>query len=308
MEKRPLGRTGFSVSVVGFGAAPAAFLKADAQRIAQLLNRLLDAGVNVIDTAASYPGSEQFIGEYLSPRRKDFVLISKCGQQVDGLTAPAWSRQIVLQSVDRALRLLRSDVIDVMLLHSCDLQTLKSGDALDGLLEARRAGKIRFAGYSGDNDAAAYAAALPDIHVVEMSINICDQANIDVALPVARKNNVGVIAKRPIANAAWKGLDQQPGMYRDYAKPYIERLAKMGLTPKDLGFEGDPAQVWPEIALRFTLSQPGVSTAIIGTTNPENAMANLAYARKGPLPPEAIQKIRDAFRAAAPAEGWPGLT
>jgi aryl-alcohol dehydrogenase-like predicted oxidoreductase len=84
----------------------------------------------------------------------------------------------------------------------------------------------------------------------------------------------------------------------------------MKLLAADLGFDGPAAQVWPEIALRFTLSQNGVSSAIIGTTNPENAKANIAAAGKGPLPSEVVGKIRDAFRRAESASGgiWSGQT
>jgi aryl-alcohol dehydrogenase-like predicted oxidoreductase len=176
------------------------------------------------------------------------------------------------------------------------------------LVKARDAGKIRFAGYSGDNEAVAYAAALDDAAVVEMSLSIADQANIDQALPVAVKHNTGVIAKRPLANAAWKDLGQQPGMYKDYAKDYTQRLHEMKLNPSDLGISGPAEQAWPELALRFTLSQTGVSTAVIGTTNPANARANLATADKGPLPADVITKIREAFRRADPKGSWRGLT
>jgi aryl-alcohol dehydrogenase-like predicted oxidoreductase len=308
MEKRTFGRTGLSVSVLGFGGAPAAYLKTDAAQAAGMLERLLDAGLNVIDTAAGYPGSEQFIGDHLSHRRGDYVLISKCGTKISGVDAPDFSYELVSRSVDRALKLLKTDVIDVMLLHSCDLETLKKGEALRALSEARQAGKIRFAGYSGDNEAVTYAAGLPEMAVVEMSINITDQVNIDQGLAAARKHNVGVIAKRPIANAAWKDLSTQQGLYASYAKAYTDRLAKMKLNPSDLGFTADPSKAWPEIALRFTLSQSGVSTAIVGTTNPANAEANVQAAAKGPLAPEVIQRIRDAFNRAQAGDHWPGLT
>src|SRR5689334_3136398 len=93
MEKRPLGRTEFHVSTLGFGGAPAAYVGDDQPALAAMLNRMLDAGVNVIDTAAMYPGSEQFIGQYLSPRRGEFVLVSKCGTRVEGIDAAPWSRE-----------------------------------------------------------------------------------------------------------------------------------------------------------------------------------------------------------------------
>ena len=89
MNKSKFGRTGLEVSPLGFGAAPAAYLATERQRAASLLNKLLDSGVNVVDTAASYPGSEKFIGEHLSHRRSEFVLISKCGSKIPESDAPA---------------------------------------------------------------------------------------------------------------------------------------------------------------------------------------------------------------------------
>jgi aryl-alcohol dehydrogenase-like predicted oxidoreductase len=304
MNKTAFGRTGLMVAPLGFGAAPIGFLKTDQDRVASMLNFMLDAGANVIDTAAMYEGSEELIGRAVGHRRSEYVLVSKCGTKVPDIDAPIWSAELVSKTVDRALKRLRTDHLDVMLLHSCDLETLKKGDALGALVKARDAGKIRHAGYSGDNETVAYAAALPDVAVIETSINIADQRNIDVALPVARQHNVGMIAKRPIANAAWKEPSQQPGMYKSYASTYTDRLKQMKLDPKALGFAGETG--WPELALRFTLSQPGVHTAIIGTTNPDNARLNLSIAEKGALPADTVEKIRAAFRVADPSGSWTG--
>src|SRR5207237_155734 len=162
-----------------------------------------------------------------------------------------------------------------MLLHSCDLETLRKGEALGALVDARNAGKIRHAGYSGDNETAAWAAEQPDVAVIETSISFVDQNNIDTTLPVTRRRNLGV-------------LDQSRCSYHDHVRPYPERFEKLGLRPKDLGFGGDAD--WPEIALRFTLSQAGGHTAIIGTTNPQNARSNIVVANKGPLPPGVIEQ------------------
>jgi aryl-alcohol dehydrogenase-like predicted oxidoreductase len=82
----------------------------------------------------------------------------------------------------------------------------------------------------------------------------------------------------------------------------------MKLTPADLSFTSPPDEAWPEIALRFTLSQAGVHTAIIGTTNPDNSRRNIAYAQKGPLAPHVVQKIRDAFGRANADGSWTGQT
>lgn len=306
MQKVTFGQTGYQVSRLGFGGAPIGYLKTDEQRVADILNLLLDSGVNFIDTAASYPGSEAVIGRTIAGKRDRCVIVSKCGSTLADVPGAAWSAQLVAGTVERALRNLQTDHLDVMLLHSCDLQTLKKGEALGALVKAREAGKIRFAGYSGDNEAAAFAATLPDVAVIETSVNIADQANLRLVLPAAKKNNIGIIAKRPIANAAWKEPSQQKGLYQGYAQTYHDRLKAMKLNPADLGFTGPDA--WPEMALRFTLSHDGVHTAIIGTTNPANAKANLAYAAKGPLPADVVSKIEQAFRAADPKGAWTGQT
>lgn len=308
MQKRPFGNTGFSVSPLGFGGAPIGLLQTEREATGNLLNALLDAGVNLIDTAARYKDSEEMIGQSVGHRRAEFVLVSKCGSAVPHVEAPEWSAEMIEKTIDAALRRLRTDHVDVMLLHSCDKAVLERGEAVAALARARDAGKIRFAGYSGDNDAAAYAATLPGIAVIETSINIADQANIDAVLPTCRERNLGVLAKRPIANAAWKHRDAQPGFYKDYASTYTDRLKQMNLNPADLGFAGAPEQAWPELALRFTLTIPGVHTAIIGTTNPDNARANIAIANKGPLPPAVVEHVRTAFGAANAQGSWTGQT
>lgn len=310
MEQRRFGKTNLRVSPLGFGAAPIGYLDKDIDSVTRLLNGLLDAGLNLIDTAACYPGSEPLVGRAIGHRRDDYVLVTKCGHKVDGTSAKEWSADLIAQTVERALKRLRTDRIDVMLLHTCSLETLKQGDVIDALVKARKAGKVRFCGYSGDNEAAAYAAGLSEVSVIQTSVNICDQANIEKVLPRARENDIGVLAKRPIANAAWKELSEQKGIYQNYARTYRERLLASGLTPAQLGFEGDPQQLWPRIALRFTVSQQGVHTAIAGTTSLENAKANLAAVEEGPLSNEVTEQIRQAFQKAQARSGqeWAGLT
>ena len=288
MNKATFGKTKLSVSPLGFGAAPIGFLPVEREKVGRMLNFMLDHGVNLIDTAAMYQGSEELIGETVGHRRGEYVLVSKCGTKVDDIDARVWSAELITKTVDRALRRLKTDRLDVMLLHSCSMDVLKKGEALGALVDARNAGKVKFVGYSGDNQEAAWAAAHPDVAVIETSVNVADQANVETVLPVTRENDVAVLAKRPVANAAWKDLDQQPGLYKSYAKTYTERLAKMKLDPAGLGVSGPAEQAWPELALRFTLSQPGVHCAIILTSNPDNARANIAASDKGPLPPETV--------------------
>ena len=308
MDYVAFGRTGLKVSRIAFGAGPIGYLGSDPDQAGKVLNLLLDQGVNVIDTAAAYLGSEELIGRAVGNRRDDFVLMSKCGRKVDGAEGGDWSAQLVTETVDRSLRRLRTDHLDVMLLHSCSQEVLEKGEALGALLRAKEAGKVRFAGFSGDNAAATYAVSLPGVDVLMCSVNLCDQANLEGALPAAALAGTAVIGKRTVANGAWKALDAQQGIYRDYVKPYMERFAAMGLKLGELGFSG-PSD-WMEIALRFTLALKEVQVVSIGTTSPINAEANLRILRKGPLPQDTVTFIRRAFCAAQERLGtpWPGLT
>ena len=310
METTPFGRTGLKVSRIAFGAGPIGYLGASEAQAAKVLDLLLDRGVNLIDTAAAYLGSEELIGKALGAggRRDDVLLLSKCGRKVEGVQGEDWSARLVTETVDRSLRRLGTDHLDVMLLHSCGLEVLRRGEALGALIRAREAGKIRFAGYSGDNEAATFATGLPGVDVLMCSASICDQANLEGALPAAARAGTAVIAKRSVANAAWKPSEAQQGVYRDYVKPYADRFRAMALDPAALGFPG--AAAWMEIALRFTLALPEVHALSVGTTSLANAEANLRLAEAGPLAPGAVQAIRQAFLGAQRASGsaWPGLT
>jgi len=308
MHYTTFGKTGLKVSRIAFGAGPIGYLDSSQEQAGQVLNLLLDRGVNVIDTAAAYLGSEELIRKAVGHRRDEYVLLSKCGRRVAGAEGEDWSARLVTETVDRSLRRLGTDRLDVMLLHTCSLEVLQRGEALGALLRAKEAGKIRFAGYSGDNEAATFAAGLAGVDVLMCSASICDQVNLEGALPAAARAGTAVIAKRSVANAAWKPLEAQQGIYRDYVKPYAERFQAMALDPRELGFPGPEA--WMEIALRFTLAEPGVHVVSIGTTSPANAEANLRLLEAGPLPAAAVAKIRSAFREARARSGgaWPGLT
>lgn len=308
MERVLLGKTELNVSRLGYGGAPIGFLETDQQAVSRILHYLLDRGVNLIDTAALYRGSEEAIGKALVGRRDEVVLVSKGGPEETDLPGTAWSEELILASIDRSLKRLQTDYLDVFLLHTCDHAVLERGEALAAVLKAVKAGKVRHVGYSGDNAEAAFAAGLEDISVIEMSINIADQANIDSVLPRCRERDLGVIAKRPLANAAWNPLGRLRGMYRNYAEVYHKRLQAMNVTPMELGYSGHVEVEWPEIALKFALYHEGVHSAIVGTTSKTNAEANLMAAEKNPLREEVVTRLQAAFKKAEEEAGetWLG--
>jgi aryl-alcohol dehydrogenase-like predicted oxidoreductase len=288
MQKRVLGKTGLNVSVLGFGGAEIGFGGANADVVRELLEGALAAGLNVIDTAECYEVSEERIGETVGDRRREYYLFSKCGHS-RGYENPDWDDVKILEaSLDRSLKRLRTDYLDLFQLHSCPRNVLERGDVIEFMKKAKASGKTRFIGYSGENDAAEFAIQSGAFDTLQISINIADQSCLDSILPQAVKASMGIIAKRPIANAAWKQHNRPEG----YTANYWERLQKLSYD-----FLTSPEAV--DIALRFTLSVPGVSMALVGTAQPGRYQENSAIADKGPLDPERFRAIRERWKGTA---------
>jgi aryl-alcohol dehydrogenase-like predicted oxidoreductase len=290
MEKRAFGKTDMQVTVLGFGGAEIGFEKAAPQTVAQLLNSALDAGLNVIDTAECYMQSEELIGQAVANRRKDYYLFTKCGHP-ESPAQEDWRPDSLLQSIQRSLRRLRTDHLDLVQLHSCSEAELRKGDVIAALQKARERGYSRYVGYSGDSQAARYAVESGQFDTLQTSVSNADQEAIELTLPLAQKRQMGVIAKRPIANTAWK-YDRKPDLA--YHQTYWERLEKLNYD----FVRGDPKQA-VAIALRFTLSVPGVHTAIVGTKTPGRWRENAALLEAGPLSQKEFEAIRARWKAVA---------
>ena len=299
MEKRRLGNTDMEVSVLGFGGAEIGYEGATAETVETLLNSALDAGLNVIDTAECYESSEELIGKTVNHRRDEFYLFTKCGHP-RGVGSEDWSIASILESIERSLRRLQTDRVDLVQLHSCSESVLKKGDAITALQTARERGYTRFIGYSGDSRAARFAVESGVFDTLQTSINIADQEAIDLTVPLAVEKQMGVIAKRPIANAAWK-TGHKP--IDSYQHTYWDRLRKL-----DYDFiHGRPLEHSIAHALRFTLSVPGVHTAIVGTTKPERWQENAKLLEAGALAESDFQAIRERWDDVAPRT-WVGQT
>ncbi len=292
MEHRTLGKTGLSVSVLGFGGSETGYGGASVKTVEKILSGAIDAGLNFIDTAECYGDGESLIGRAISHRRDDFYLATKCGH-ADALAGRDWQPAMLEKSIDRSLRRLRADRLDLLQLHSCSADTLKRGAVIDVLKRARAAGKTRFIGYSGDGDDALHAVNSGEFDTLQISVSIADQEAIDLVLPEAARRNLGVIVKRPIANAAWISHD-------GYSRPYYDRLRTLDY---DFLRRDDAAGV----ALRFTLTTPGVHTAIVGTTKPGRFQQNASSLAVGSLPRAQYERIRARWRDVA-KPGWYGQT
>jgi aryl-alcohol dehydrogenase-like predicted oxidoreductase len=298
MDKRRLGKTDMNVTVLGFGGSEIGHQRSSSSVVEKLLNSALDLGLNVIDTAECYASSEESIGTAVSGRRKDYYLFTKCGH-FNGWTHPDWTSASLLKSIERSLRRLKTDCVDLLQLHSCSERELRKGAVIDALQQARERGYTRYIGYSGDGKAALYAVECGEFDTLQTSVSIADQEAIDLTLPRAVEKKIGVIAKRPVANVAWIGGNRPAD---GYGYPYWERLGKLKYD-----FLKEDAKQSVGIALRFTLSVPGIHTAIVGTAKPGRFAENASAVEAGVLPQELFASIRGRWHEIAKQE-WPGLT
>jgi aryl-alcohol dehydrogenase-like predicted oxidoreductase len=290
ISQRAYGNTGLQVSLLGLGAGQIGDGQLDEAHVGQLLNEVLDLGITLIDTARGYGLSEERIGRHISHRRGEFVLSTKVGYGIDGVAD--WTYDCIVAGVDRALKLMRTDHIDIAHLHSCPQDTLERGEVIDALDRGVSDGKVRVAAYSGDNEPLEWALASGRFRGLMCSVNAFDQRAIDRVVTPAGKRGTGLIAKRPIGNAPWLHANQPSGQY---CEQYWLRMKAMGL---DFGAH------WSDIALRFTAFTEGITSCIVGGKNIDHIRSNMASIARGPLTPDVISKIRAAF--AQHDDNWSG--
>ena len=318
MQKRPFGKTGMQVSPLGWGAAEIGYENIPDKTVEALLGVALDQGLNVIDTAECYMDSEEKVGRALAGKRQQCLLFTKCGHvppllpaglvtracrklwrpvgRAIGSTLVDWDPRLLERSIDQSLRRLQTDWIDLIQLHSCSEEILRRGAVIEVLQRARQAGKARYIGYSGDGAAALYAVQSGQFDTLQTSVSIADQQSIELTLPLAAERGMGVIAKRPVANAVWKHSVKPENSYHHV---YWDRIQALRYD----FFEDSGRAV--EMALRFTLSAPGVQTAIVGTTKPEHWRKNAQYAAAGALDAAQFDAIRSRWKQVARVD-WTG--
>ena len=292
MQTKRLGRTELQVSRLGAGLSEIGYqlTKADIDQASKLLNAALDGGINFLDTAACYGISEETIGATIAHRRDEFYLATKAGHVAGGYEGEEWSAQTITDSIERSLQRMKTDHLDIVQLHSCSVDVLERGDAIEALLAAQQAGKTRFVGYSGDNEAAAWAIESGIFDTLQTSFNLVEQRARTRLFDKAVAQDMGIIIKRPIANGAW-GATACPS---DYASQYFARAQAMDhMNPP----AGSPAHRIL-LALGFTLAHDAVDTVIVGTKNPTHMQANLDWlANDLPIDPAVVAELHSRFDA-----------
>ncbi len=303
MKLRELGKTGLKITPLGLGLAEISRqdrMGGDVSAGATVLNEALDNGINFLDTAACYADTEALIGETVSHRRDEYVLATKAGHAVGDAPGESWERETIEHSIDRSLRLLKTDYVDIVQLHSCDVDVLERGDAIDAVVRAREAGKTRFVSFSGDNEAAKWAVKSGVFATLQTSYNVVEQhARTKGVFDMAQAAGMGVILKRPVANGAW-WKEESPYPYAD---EYFRRSQQMKAEGP---FEHDlDDQVL--LVTGFALAEPAVTTIITGTHNVDHLKSNIdLVANHLPIADATVRELHERFEQAE--DDWRQLT
>ncbi|MGE5313621.1 MAG: aldo/keto reductase [Acidobacteriota bacterium] len=294
MEYRTLGRTGLKVSAIGFGALSVGrnwpywrreqhdFTRPDEDRAIELLKSAVDAGVNFFDTAPAYFRSEEIMGRAFKGMREKVIIATKCGEWFDGEhSVYNYSYDETKKFIENSLRLLQTDYVDLLQIHSASPDVIRAGETLAAMKDAQREGKVRFLGLSTEyEEAARLAIESNEYDTIQISYNLNKRMLGDALLPLAERNAVGVIVKDSLAQGKLtdKSADVADQNERDKIERYRAAAAEASLT-------------LPELALRFSMTPSAVSTVIVGTKDKAHFTANVKAAEAGVLPHELFTRI-----------------
>jgi aryl-alcohol dehydrogenase-like predicted oxidoreductase len=300
LATRPLGTTGTDVTVLGYGAmelrgqprGPAI----DDDDAGRLLNAVLDGGITLIDTSVDYGRSEELIGRYLSGRRDEYFLASKCGCPLSLApeTPPPYPHDYrpdnVRADVEQSLRRLRTDRLDLVQVHmSPSRQQLEADHTLDALTALRDEGKVRFIGMSGILPHLVDHLAMGVFDVFQIPYSVVQREH-EALIARAAEQGAGTLIRGGAARGAPaedKGWNRGPlGLAEGLAQ---QRWRAAGADE----LLGDMSPM--ELVIRFTLSHPGLSSTIIGTASLDHLASNLAIAERGPLPDDVYEQAKRLF-------------
>jgi aryl-alcohol dehydrogenase-like predicted oxidoreductase len=291
LPRRTLGRTGMDVTTLAYGAmelrgGPRGPEISD-DEAGQVLNAVLDSGINYIDTSIDYGRSEERIGKYISQRRSEYFLASKCGCVPDAPqgTDHVHTAENIRAGVEHSLRLMRTDYLDLVQFHrSLTPDEFTSDGVLETALALKDEGKVRFVGVSGTlpNLDAQIDMGVFDAFQVPYS---CLQRDHEEALAHANSAGVGVIVRGGVARGAPSDWEN-----RRYGMVPTETMRDRWEEAKlDDLLDGMSRM---EFMLRFTLANPDLDATIVGTANIDHLHANVAAAAKGPLPDDVAAEAK----------------
>jgi aryl-alcohol dehydrogenase-like predicted oxidoreductase len=290
MQYRTLGRTGIKVTPYALGAMMlGSFGNPDRQEGVRIIHRALDAGINFIDTADRYGDSEEVVGEALAGRRDQVVLATKFwGPVDDDVNHRGASRRWIMQAVERSLRALRTDHIDLYQLHRPDPET-DIDETLSALTDLVRQGKVRAIGTSSMRGAEIVEAqwvserrGFERFRTEQPNYSILDREIEREILPVAERYGMGTLVYSPLAGGALTGK-YRAGQANDNFRAgtgmrHFRDDRRLAAIEELVALSQEVGIPLTHLAMAFTIAHPGVTSAIAGPRTMEQLDDTLAGA------------------------------
>ena len=296
MLRQPLGHTGLDVTRLGYGSmglrGPRTWgvRTIDDPTAEMMLNAVLDAGINFIDTSPDYGISEERIGRYISSRRSEFHLATKCGcvytQCDDHLELDhVWSKEVIERNIETSLNRLQTDTIDILQFHGGDAETLVRAGLIDLLRGFRDQGVVRHIGSS---------SKLPDLPAL-IDLGVFDTFQVPYSclapehhdwITRAAETGAGIIVRGGIAHGGPDAVIRRPALDSVWERAGLDEL-----------LDDDMSRA--ELILRQTLSHPHAHTIIVGTCDPEHLAENIRALDRGPLAEDLQAEIIGRIRSLA---------
>ncbi len=285
MITKVLGRTGLEVTQLGYGAmelrsGPEGERPVTDEQAEKLLNAVLDAGINFIDTSPDYGLSEERIGRSIGSRRSEYYLATKCGcdpTDKGGQGGHIWSREQLLKNIEASLKRLRTDHVDVLQLHNPRGDDVPWDELIDALRHIQAQGLTRFIGCS---------------HTLPWLDDLIPRGVFDtfqIPYSALEPEHHEAIAR---AGQAGAGIIVRGGIGRGGPEGAVQRRVKTELWDKAGLGELCAEMTGAELILRYTIKHPHCHTNIVGTCSLEHLKANLAAMGKGPLPDDLYEEVR----------------
>jgi aryl-alcohol dehydrogenase-like predicted oxidoreductase len=296
MRKRKLGKTEWSVSEIGYGAwgiGGGMWQGSDDRESERALNAAIDEGVNFIDTALEYGGghSEKLVGKLIRERSEEIYVATKAPPKNSRWPAAAnipadlvFPPEHVIDCAERSLRNLKLDRIDIFQFHVWHDALSHETGWLDAIAQLKEEEKIRFFGVSVNDHQPENSVKIVEqdlVDTVQVIYNIFDQSPEESLFPACIEHNTGVIVRVPFDEGGLTGTITTETTFppRDWRNRYFRGDRKQQVRERVREIErllGEEAETLPELALRFCLSHPAVSTVIPGMRTEKNVRANCA--------------------------------
>ena len=314
MKQRVFGRTGRSVSEIGLGTWQLGTKWGDPfnrEEAFKILETAEAAGITFIDTADVYNGgkSEEAIGDYVATHPGKFFITTKCGRRLNPHTADMYTPAAVAGFIEGSLSRMKLEMLDLVLLHCPPTSVYVRDDIFGELERQKRLGKIADYGVSIEKVSEGLQAMEYGVSAMEVIFNMFRLKPLDELFPQAKKNNVGIIARVPLASGLLTGRYTKdtifgPQDHRSYNRDgaAFDKGETFSGVPYELGLEAAEAlkrvfgteQLAP-IAIRWVLMHPEVSVVIPGASRANQVLDNIKAADMPPLTDAQMQAVREIY-------------